>query len=200
MDPTILKVIDDLERQSMLEKTRQVDVPSKDRMLAITRETGQLLNMILRINNAKRVLEIGTSVGYSAIWCAEAVLPQGHIVTIEQNPSKIERAMRNFDAAKVSHLVEIRQGAATQVLGELNRDPPDPFDLVLIDADKENVVSYFDLVLPLTVKGGIIVTDNMLYPEKYRNEMQQLARHIRDLGLWTVTLDVGNGEEITIKS
>ena len=202
MKKAILKVIDELEKQSILEKTRKVDIPPEDRMLAITRETGQLLNTILRIKNAKRVLEIGTSVGYSTIWCAEAVSQHdGIVVTIEKNPSKIKRAMKNFEASDLSKIIEIREGTALQILIDMNKDPIEPFDLVLIDADKEHVIEYFDLVLPLTVKGGVIVTDNMLYPEKYRDEMQRLANHIRDdLGLWTVTVDVGNGEEITIKS
>ena len=201
MDQTILKVIDELEQRSLLEKTHKIDIPPADRMLSITKETGQLLNMILRIKNAKRVLEIGTSVGYSTIWCAEAVLQGGHITTIEQNPSKIKRAKKNFDAANISDIIEIREGTALSVLEELNNNPTKPFDLVLIDADKENVITYFDLVLPLTIENGIIVTDNMLYPEKYRDVMQELTRHIRnDLGLWSVTVNIGNGEEITIKS
>ena len=62
-------------------------------MLAITKETGELLNMILRLKNAKNMLEIGMSTGYSTIWCAEYITEQsGKIITIEQNPSKIKRA------------------------------------------------------------------------------------------------------------
>ena len=69
----------------------------QDRMLAITKETGELLNMILRIKKAKTMLEIGTSTGYSTIWCADAIKDQsGKIITIEQNTSKIIRARDQF--------------------------------------------------------------------------------------------------------
>jgi predicted O-methyltransferase YrrM len=73
MKDSISKVLEELEIQSRLEKTRKVDIPQQDRMLAITKETGELLSMILRLKNAKNMLEVGTSTGYSTIWCAEAI-------------------------------------------------------------------------------------------------------------------------------
>jgi predicted O-methyltransferase YrrM len=74
------------------------------------------------------------------------------------------------------------------------------FDFVLIDADKENVKEYFDLVLPLLKVGGIIATDNMHYPKKYRHIMRRYSRHIaKKPNVWSVTLPIGNGEEISIK-
>mgnify|MGYP002623135232 FL=1 len=89
----IFDVLVKLEKQSSLEKSRQVDVPSDERMLAITKETGELLNMLIRLKNAKNMLEVGMSVGYSTIWCAEAISENdGKIITIEQNPKKIKRA------------------------------------------------------------------------------------------------------------
>ena len=97
MIDSISNVLEELEAQSILEKSRKVNVSPEDRMLAITRETGELLNMILRIKNAKNMLEIGTSTGYSTIWCAEAIsIQSGKIITIEQNPNKIKRAKENF--------------------------------------------------------------------------------------------------------
>jgi len=68
MIEAISNVLDELEAQSTLEKSRKVDVPPEDRMLAITKDTGELLNMILRIKNVKNMLEVGTSTGYSTIW------------------------------------------------------------------------------------------------------------------------------------
>ena len=113
MNSDISKVLDRLEKQSQLEKSRKVAVSPDDRMLAITKETGELLNMILRLKNAKNVLEVGMSVGYSTIWCAEAILEnQGKIITIEQNPDKIARAEKNFEDARVSQNITIRNGAA----------------------------------------------------------------------------------------
>ncbi len=106
MIDSISKVLDELETQSDLEKSRRVNVPHEDRMLAITKETGELLNMILRLKNAKNMLEVGMSTGYSTIWCAEAISMQsGKIITIEQNPSKIKRAKENFQKAGVHSLI-----------------------------------------------------------------------------------------------
>ena len=203
MDNSISKILEELELQSHLEKTRQVSVESQDRMLAITKETGELFNMILHIKKAKTVLEIGTSTGYSTIWCAEAIKNQsGKIITIEQNISKIKRAKDNFRKAKLDNFITILEGTAMQILTELKlrKEYDKYFDFVLIDADKENVIEYFDLILPMVSIGGIIVTDNMLYPEKYQESMKKLSEHIKKHpNLKTTTSPIGNGEEITLK-
>jgi len=76
----------------------------------------------------------------------------------------------------------------------------DFFDFVLIDADKENVIKYFDLIFPMVSVGGVIVTDNMLYPEKFREDMKKFSNYLKENSkLRTITLPIGNGEEITIK-
>ncbi|WP_185736637.1 O-methyltransferase [Candidatus Nitrosopumilus sp. SW] len=203
MNKPIFKVLEELENQSSLEKSRQVDVPADERMLAITKETGELLNMILRLKNAKNVLEVGMSVGYSTIWCAEAIVEnQGKIITIEQNPKKINRAKENFQKANVLDSITIHEGLAMQILQEFNlkEEYKEFFDFVLIDADKENVIKYFEMVLPLVSVGGVIITDNMLYPEKYKEDMKKYSSYIRsNQNVRTITSPIGNGEEITIK-
>jgi len=164
MIDSISKVLAELEIQSTIEKSKKVDIPSEDRMLAITKETGELLNMILRLKNAKNMLEVGTSTGYSTIWCAEAISEQsGKIITIEQNSSKIKRAKENFQKAGVTDTITIKKGLAMQILTEFNVQQRynNFFDFVLIDADKENVIKYFDLILPMVPVGGVIVTDKV---------------------------------------
>ena len=203
MIDTISKVLDELEIQSTLEKSRKINVPPEDRMLAITKETGELLNMILRLKNAKNILEVGMSTGYSTIWCAESISEQsGMIITIEKNPSKIKRAKENFQKAGIDCIITIKEGMAMQILKELNLQQKykDFFDFVLIDADKENVIQYFDLILPMVSVGGVIVTDNMLYPEKFRKDMEKFSNYLKkNPKLRTITSPIGNGEEITIK-
>ena len=201
MDSDIANVLNRLENQSQLERSRKVDVLPEDRMLAITKDTGELLNMMLRLKKAKNILEVGMSTGYSTIWCAEAILEnEGKITTIEQNPNKIKRAEKNFKDAKVSEYITIRNGTAKKVLTRLNQEHDDFFDFVLIDADKENVSQYFDLILPMVSTGGVIVTDNMLYPEKYREHMARYSEHIKKhQNVRTITLPIGNGQEITVK-
>jgi len=203
MKDSISNVLEELETQSNLEKTRKVDIPRQDRMLAVTKETGELLNMILRLKEAKNMLEVGTSVGYSTIWCAEAISENsGKIITIEQNQDKIKRANENFQKAEISDIITIKEGKAINILKELNMkdENQNSFDFVLIDADKENIKEYFDLILPMVGVGGVIVTDNMLYPEKYRNDMKKFSDYIKtNPKVRTITSPVGNGEEITIK-
>jgi predicted O-methyltransferase YrrM len=203
MIDSISKVLDELEAQSILEKSKKTEIPPDDRMLAITKETGELLNMILRLKNAKNMLEIGMSTGYSTIWCAESISEQsGKIITIEQNPRKIKRAKENFQKAGVTDTITIMEGLAMQILTELSLKQKYKkfFDFVLIDADKESVKEYFDLIFPMVSIGGIIVTDNMYYPEKYRQEMKKFSEYLKsNPKLRTITSPIGNGEEITIK-
>ena len=203
VDSRISSVLDKLETQSALEKSRKVSVEPEDRMLAITKETGELINMILRLKKAKNALEIGMSTGYSTLWSAEAIQENsGKIFTIEKNAKKIKRARDNFSEAGVSEMIQILEGEAIQIVKELSNKErfKDFFDFVLIDADKESVTEYFDLVLPMTAIGGIIITDNMLYPEKYRDIMKEFSEHIKKYqNVRTITSPIGNGEEITVK-
>ena len=201
MKKQIKQVLDELEKQSNLEKSRIIDVPANDRMLAITKETGEFFNILLRTNNAKNILEIGTSVGYSSIWCAEAIIQnEGKIITIERNEDKIKRARKNFENAGVVDVIEIKKGEAIKILNELTKEYNEFFDFVLIDADKENCMNYFDIVLPMLKKGGLILTDNMLFPEKYRSEMKMYKEHIeKKPNVKTITINIGFGEELTIK-
>ena len=203
MIESISKVLDELEIQSTLEKSRKINVPPEDRMLAITKETGELFNMILRLKNAKNMLEVGMSTGYSTIWCAEVISEQsGKIITIEKNPNKIKRAKENFQKAGIADTIIIKKGLAMQILTELNLQQryKNFFDFVLIDADKENVIKYFDLIFPMVSVGGVIITDNMLYPDKFREDMKKFSEYLKkNPKLRTITSPIGNGEEITIK-
>ena len=203
MTRLIFEILEKLEKQSSLEKSRQVNVPADERMLAITKETGELLNMLIRLRNAKNMLEVGMSVGYSTLWCAEAIIEnEGKIITIEQSPKKIKRAKENFQDADVEDYITIQEGLAMQVLRELSLQEKykEFFDVVLIDADKENVIEYFDMILPMVSIGGVIITDNMLYPEKYQEYMKKYSSHIHaNQNVRTITSPIGNGEEITLK-
>lgn len=203
MNDRLSKVLKRLERRSKLEKTHKLDIPPDRRMLAITRDTGELIRVLLLAGNAKNVLEIGTSVGYSTLWCADALARNsGTITTIESNPEKIARAEKNFRDAGVLDIIKIINGTALDVLEQLGREKSSRnfFDFVLIDADKENVIKYFDLVVPMVRKGGIIMTDNMTYPEKYHTHMKRFARYIRkNPEIISITCTIGNGEEISVR-
>lgn len=197
MDPRVVRVLARLEAESASERER--GVPPGARMLAITRETGELLNMVMRMVGAADALEVGTSAGYSTVWLAEAARAGGGTVTtIEADPAKVERARSNLEDAGLGRHVRILEGQALDVLAGMGQEPR--FGLAFIDADKENVAAYFDFVLPMVRRGGAIITDNMLHPAKYRGMMAEYARHVRATqGVISITLPVGNGEEITLK-
>ena len=200
MREKIRRTLERLDAASKLENSRAVKVPAGELMSAITWETGQLFNIMLRAMGATNVLEIGMSTGFSTIWLAEAVMANGgRVTTIEMDEKKISRATANFADAGLQDIIHIRQGRALDVLEAMNASPT-AFDFVLVDADKENIPRYFDLVLPLVRKGGVIATDNMLYPERFSGMMGEFGRMVRQNDMVrTVTIPVGNGEEITVK-
>ncbi len=179
-----------------MERTGKAKVARHREMLAITADTGIFFSILLKAIKARRVLEIGTSVGFSTLWFADAIGKKGKMVTIEMDPLKVERARKNFSQAGVEKLIELKQGVALDILGTLK----DKFDFVLLDADKENIINYFDLALPMVRAGGIIAADNMLFPPHYRPMMNKYARHVRSKrNVQSVTVPIGMGEEITIK-
>lgn len=198
MDGKVLSVISRLNRQSNRERSGRVKVAPDQEMLAITADTGMFFSVLLKAIKARRILEVGTSAGFSTLWFADAV-GKNHstrVITIEMNPQKVERALKNFKEAGVDKMIEIKQGVALDLLHKLKGK----FDFVFLDADKENIIRYFDLVLPMVRIGGIIAADNMLYPDHFRPAMKKYARHVNSKpNTQSVTVPIGMGEEITIK-
>ena len=198
MDSRVQSVISRLNIRSNRERSGKVKIVPDHEMLAITADTGTFLSILLKAINAKRILEVGTSSGFSTLWFADAVGKdrKSRLITIEMNPLKVEWAWKNFKEAGVDKMIEIRQGIALEVLHKLKGN----FDFVFLDADKENIIKYFDLVLPMVRIGGIIAADNMLYPEHYRQSMRKYARHVHGKpNIQSITVPIGMGEEITIK-
>jgi caffeoyl-CoA O-methyltransferase len=215
MDSNLWRVLNRLEERSKLERSGKVSVLRRNMMLAITYETGLFFNILLKAMKAKRALEIGTSTGYSALWLAEALLhnktsnksrrldSDKALITIEKDPRKIKRASKNFSDAKVSDKIYLMGGPALENLLKLSKRTlknKSLFDFIFLDADKENLKQYFDLVLPLLRDGGIIATDNVLYPEDYRPIMKSFLKYVRAKpDIKSVTIPIGHGEEITTK-
>ncbi|KAG2478629.1 MAG: O-methyltransferase family 3 [Nitrosopumilales archaeon] len=204
MRENIESVLKKLGKRSELEKSEKIHVNHDERMLTISNKTGEFFNILLKAMKAKKILEVGMSVGFSTLWFADAILANnGKIITIEENQDKIARAKKNFEEAGVSAQIEIQKGNALQILHKLAMSESEQlqFDFVFLDADKENNIEYFDLVLPLVKIGGIIATDNILYPERFRPEMKKFTEYIKSKpNVQTMTLDLGNGEEISIKT
>ena len=103
---------------------------------------GKLLHLFAKMISARRILEIGTLGGYSSIWLARALPPTGKLVSLEFNPKHAEIARANISRAGLSHLVEIRVGAALDTLPKLQAEISEPFDFIFVDADKPNNAEY----------------------------------------------------------
>lgn len=130
--------------------------------IAVTAPQGKLLELLVRVHGARRILELGTLGGYSTLWLARALPPGGQIVTLESEPRHAEVARANIDRAGYSDAVEIRVGPALDTLPQLAAENAGPFDLIFIDADKENYPGYFDWSLKLSRPGTVIVGDNVV--------------------------------------
>ena len=200
----IQNVLSRLEKDIDYENSHRDEVPSEKRLNCISKNIGTFYNILLKSINAKNILEIGMSVGYSGLWFADAIMSNtqdGQITTIDREQFKIDSATRNFEEAEVSSLIKIRKGEVRKILHEIKEEfGENYFDFIFIDADKESYIEYFDLCLPLVRKGGIIGADNILFPERFNEMMADYLSHVRsNPNIQSVTVPIDNGEEVTIK-
>ncbi|MEZ7238180.1 O-methyltransferase [Rhodococcus sp. GXMU-t2271] len=151
-----LLVGDDPALTATLEANAAAGLPPID----VAPVQGKLLHLLVRIRGARSILEIGTLGGYSTIWLARAVGDDGRVVTLEYEPRHAEVARANLERAGVGERVDVRVGAALDLLPSLTDETP--FDLVFVDADKENNPHYVRWALRLGRPGTVIVVDNVI--------------------------------------
>lgn len=126
----------------------------------IPKETGNFLNMLIKMNNSKRVLEIGTSNGYSGLWLLDALMKtKGHLTTIEFYDKRQSVAIENFDKCGFKGMYTPLQGQACEILERM--EPLVKFDFVFIDANKREYIEYYRLIKPHLTTGAIIAADNV---------------------------------------
>jgi predicted O-methyltransferase YrrM len=130
--------------------------------IAVSPAQGKFLNLLCRSIGAKRVLEIGTLGGYSAIWMARALPAGGKLITLEVDEKHAKVANAAFVANGLAGNVELRLGKALDTLPTLAKEEGGLFDFVFIDADKQNIAEYFDWSVNLTRPGAMIVVDNVV--------------------------------------
>jgi predicted O-methyltransferase YrrM len=130
--------------------------------IAVTPAQGKQLELLARIQGARTILELGTLGGYSTIWLARALPAGGRLITLEANPRFAEIARANIARAGLGDVVELRVGAALETLPQLHAEGAGPFDLIFIDADKDNYPGYFEWSLKLSRPGTVIVGDNVV--------------------------------------
>ena len=143
----------------VLKKVVEQTNTKKFPLIQISPENGKFLYMLIKMINAKQILEIGTLTGYSSIWMARALPNGGKLTTFEINPEHADEAKKNFKNAKLDGKIELILGNAMESLDRLANEK---FDFVFIDADKVGYPAYFDKVLGMMNKGGLITADNTL--------------------------------------
>jgi predicted O-methyltransferase YrrM len=159
----------------VLEAAVQASVAAGLPQIAVTPSQGKLLHLLALATRARRVLEIGTLGGYSAIWLARALPPGGRLVTLEADPKHAEIARGNLDRAGLTETVEIRLGAALDTLPQLAAEGEGGFDLVFIDADKANIPQYVTWALRLSHPGTLLVIDNVVRDGKVADQFSDDA-------------------------
>jgi predicted O-methyltransferase YrrM len=164
-------------------------------LLSVGRSTATVLHIFAVEAGATRLLEVGSSYGYSTIWLAHAARATGgKLTSLELQQSKVDHARERLARAGLADFVDFRIGDARESLAALEG----PFDFVLLDLWKDLYVPCFDLIYPKLSAGGIIVADNILYPESSRPLARKYQAHVRQQrGLETVLLPIGSGIEIT---
>ncbi|MBD0695323.1 O-methyltransferase [Streptomyces sp. CBMA123] len=130
--------------------------------IAVAPNQGKLLHLLALTQGARRILEVGTLGGYSAIWLARALPADGTLISLEIDPARADVARGNLARAGLGAVAEVRTGRAADALAALVEQGEAPFDLVFIDADKPNNPEYFRRALQLTRPGSLIIVDNVV--------------------------------------
>ncbi|WP_437983985.1 O-methyltransferase [Sorangium sp. So ce117] len=147
---------------ALLDELREFTLAHEPRaVMQVGRVEGSLLRMLVALMQARRVLEIGTFTGYSALSMAEALPPDGELITCDRDPEVARIARSFFDRSEHGGKIRIALGDALATLRAMPASPA--FDLVFIDADKERYPAYYEEALPRLRRGGLIVADNTLW-------------------------------------
>lgn len=160
------------------------------RMLNITRDTGEFLAVLVRAMNARRVLEIGTSNGYSTLWLAQAAkVMDGHVTTVESSEFKFAMAAANFERSGLAHFITQVRGDA----GDLLESASDAnFDLIFLDSERSEYPGWWPDIKRILRKGGLLVVDNAT---SHAGEMAPFVALVAaDPEFTACTVPVGNGE------
>ncbi len=166
---------------------------------------GRFLYNLARASQSKKVLEIGTAIGYSGIWLARAIAPvKGTVTTIDMNPERVKIARKNLAEAGLEQSVKVIEGSALEILPTLK----DEYDLIFLDSDKDVYPDAFKMSVPLLRKGGLFVADNALWggdvakggKSKDTQSMIKFNRMVTEArGMSTVILPLRDGVLVSLK-
>ena len=182
---------EDAQRETLSKEELEAIRPQ--RMLAIGEEAGRFLNLLIKVAGSRHVLELGTSVGYSTVWLAEAARANGgQVTTIDENGDKTAQARDYLAQAGLAEVVTFVTGDALEIIAA----QAGPFDFVLLDIWKSAYIPCFEAFLPKLAPGGLIAADNMTWPvTEYTPLYQERVRNTP--GMESTLVPVGNGVELS---
>jgi predicted O-methyltransferase YrrM len=202
IDPAVWQVIEDYETRAQRDEElwntlteQELRARLDEFLLPVGRAAATLMNIIIKQGETRRILEVGSSYGYSTTWLAEAARAiGGKVISLELRAAKVEYARAQLARAQLESCVEFRIGDALESLAQL----PGPFDFVLIDLWKDMYVPVFERLYPKLAPGAIIVADNMLQPESTRAHARAYRERVDAAAdMSSVLLAVGNGLEVS---
>lgn len=194
MSAALQSLKDELARHGAANDARETD--RGRRMLNITADTGELLAVLVRFGQARRVLEIGTSNGYSTLWLAEAAEAiDGHVTTLEYAADKVAMARANFARSGLSGRITLVQGdAGTWLAAAADAS----IDLLFLDSDREQYPGWWPQLRRVLRPGGLLVVDNATSHAEQMAPLRALLD--ADAGFSTSLVPVGNGELLAVRN
>jgi caffeoyl-CoA O-methyltransferase len=185
------------------ELARETRATEPDHRMMVGHGEGLLLRLLVVLTRARRVLEVGTFTGYSALAMAYGLPDGGEIITCDIDPKATAVARRFWDRSPHGHKIQLKLAPALDTIGGLEG----PIDFVFIDADKPNYIKYWESVLPLLRAGGVVVADNVLWSGRVLDPQEESDRalaafnaHVkRDARVEHVMLPIRDGITIAVK-
>lgn len=185
------------------------DFANSNNIPIVSPEVGQFIRVLLKISNAKNILELGTAIGYSSLIIAEATGPDTNVTTIEIRKDMYEIAKRNINESKYEEKINIIEGDAREIIPQLDKK----YDFIFLDASKGHYLDFFNDSIKKLNNGGIIVSDNVLYKGMVASDelvirrkrtivkrMRNYLEYISNLdGYITSVLPLGDGVSLTYK-
>lgn len=150
------------DEDECLKATEKSIIESGIPQISISPNQGKFVQILARLSNAAKILEVGTLGGYSTIWMARALPENGKLVTLEIEKKHADVAQNNFERCGLTSKIEMRLGKAIDILPELEKEKAGPFDMIFIDADKPPYTEYFQWALKLSRPGTLIIADNVI--------------------------------------
>jgi predicted O-methyltransferase YrrM len=202
LDPAVESLLQEFDKREEAEHALRRTLTTEEMLaqrnkflISIGRETGTVLNILVKEAGFRRILELGTSYGYSTVWLSEAARATGgKVVSIDIDPEKQRSARDALARAGLDDFVEFKAGDALKILPEL----AGPFDFVLLDLWKDLYVPCLDLFYPKLAPGALIAADNMLMPEYWRADAARYSAHVRAKpNIESILLPLGSGVELS---